>query len=189
MFDSLVQNGDALRIYEFSAGSSLWDEVLSSTWVWALWSILFLVIILLVSIGSLNDKNFISRLASLVHGTPARDLFYRFDFTETRSQDAKVAYISNPEGVGFLRYIDLGKVMFITDHDIPKGRRLEFRLNSLPGFFSEELIDVCCEVRKSQKTKNDFLVTAHIVGMKPQQKALLDEYLQRFQAARSSRRA
>lgn len=184
MFNSLVQNGDALRLYEFSAGSSLWDEVLSSGWIWALWSIFFLVIILLVSIGSLNEKNFISRLASLVHGTPARNLFYRFDFTEIRDPDVKVAYLSQPKREGFLRYLDLSKVIFITDRDISKGRRLEFRLNSLPGFYSDELIDVCCEVRRTQKVKSDYLVTAHIINMKPQQKALLDEYLQRFQASR-----
>lgn len=188
VFESLVQNGDALRMYGMSGSNGLWDDVLSGTWVWALWTIFLLVVILLVSVGSLNEKNFVSRLASLVHGTPARDLFYRFNFTEWRSPDENVTYINKaPQNLGYLRYIDLGKVMFIADHDIPKGRRLEFRLNALPGFYSEELMTVCCEVRHSRRIKNDYVITARIVDMMPQQKALLDDYLQRFQAARSRR--
>lgn len=187
MFDSLVQNGDALRMYGMSGNTSLWDDVLSGTWVWALWTIFLLVVILLVSVGSLNEKNFVSRLASLVHGAPARDLFYRFNFIELRAPDANIAYINKAKSSGYLRYIDLGKVMFITDHDIPKGRRLEFRLNALPGFYSDELMTVCCEVRQSRQIKDDYLITARIVDMMPQQKALLDDYLQRFQAARSRR--
>lgn len=186
----LLQNGDALRLHEFSVSPETLGDFASGAWIWTLWGIAFLVLILFISVNSLNDQNLVARFWSFLNGNPGRDLFYKFPFEIISSPgNGNVATLPGKPRTGYLRYIDLSRVRFFTNVFLPKGQVIRFSLNTLPGFLSEEPAELECVVRACDKVRpgeQRYYVEARILRLEPPVRGVLNQFLDSLHSSSGS---
>lgn len=177
-------------MHEFSVTSDAWSDLASGDWMWALWVIAFLVLILIVSVNSLSDHNIVARIWNSVHGTPGRDLFYKFPFEIVATKgEGNVATLPGKPRTGYLRYIDLSRVRFFTTMPLARGQVILFNLNSLPGFLSEEPAELECVVRSCSQVRPQeqrFYVEARIVRLEPTVRGVLNQFLERLHPSQTA---